>query len=350
MIRAYAVVGGGDSYIANYLDGGAGDDRLYAKITALDGVSASGVYSELDGGAGDDYLYAKGGDGNILNGGSGDDTIRLDAPTPRASGINGGSIQGGAGNDKISVKLGVADYFISDPVFDGGAGNDKLTAKITMRGDGGPTGGTVFLSGGSGNDTVSGSLSVNSVSEQNWPNKGTLSIEGGNGDDRLSGSISGELVAAHSELYGGAGNDRLTVRGGEGNILNGGAGNDTLIGGSGSDTLIGLQGDDALQGKGGADIFLFGFIRSGERDRIADFVIGEDVIDLSQIDANRDRAGEQSFRFGTREGTGRAWIEEDPDSTGSILFADDGHRVLEVRLKDGRGVSADSYHASDFLL
>ncbi len=140
------------------------------------------------------------------------------------------------------------------------------------------------------------------------------------------------------------------MKGGEGNVLNGGAGNDTLIGGSGSDTLIGLQGDDALQGKGGADIFLFGFIRSGERDRIADFVIGEDVIDLSQIDANRDRAGEQSFRFGTREGTGRAWIEEDPDSTGSILYADDGHRVLEVLLKDGRAVSADDYSASDFLL
>ncbi len=367
VIRAYAVVGGGGSFAANFLDGGAGDDSLYAKVSVSDGASVGPVYSELYGGQGNDSLRAVGGEGSILNGGAGndtlrssgaldtltggagDDTIRFDAPQQA-----GPTISGGAGNDRITVVLDPESHAQMSSAIEGGAGNDRISLKAEMHGSGGPSSGHFTLAGGNGADTISGTLWVSSEDNaESSPNGGVLWIEGGDGDDRLSGTIhdlQGIGLVANSNLYGGAGNDRLTVRGGEGNILNGGAGNDTLIGGSGSDTLIGLQGDDALQGKGGADIFLFGFIRSGERDRIADFVIGEDVIDLSQIDANRDRGGEQSFRFGTREGTGRAWIEEDPDTTGSILYADDGHRVLEVLLKDGRGVSAEDYSAAGFLL
>jgi Ca2+-binding RTX toxin-like protein len=52
-------------------------------------------------------------------------------------------------------------------------------------------------------------------------------------------------------------------------LLNGGAGNDTLIGGAGSDYLIGGEGTDALQGGGGSDIL---------------FVDGEDLSDPTGID------------------------------------------------------------------
>ena len=55
----------------------------------------------------------------------------------------------------------------------------------------------------------------------------------------------------------------------------------------------------------------FGFpsARDGERARIADFVIGDDGIDLSRIDANAFRGGDRAFTFGTRESIGRLRIE-----------------------------------------
>jgi len=57
------------------------------------------------------------------------------------------------------------------------------------------------------------------------------------------------------------------------NLLNGGGGNDTLNGGAGLDTLTGGTGND---------IFLFQFSQStvANPDRITDFAIGSDKIDL----------------------------------------------------------------------
>jgi len=107
---------------------------------------------------------------------------------------------------------------------------------------------------------------------------------------------------------------------------------------------------DYLRGRGGDDVFLFGAIRNGEQDRIVDFVIGEDKIDLSQIDANTSRGGNQDFTFGTREGTGRVWIEEASRGSSSVLHADTGTKVLTVVIQDGADVGIDAYHASDFLL
>ncbi len=345
-----SVAGGGSAGAT--ARGGGGDDRIeVASGAAFDaGSSENTIYGD----EGNDTIIARssgsgdyGAGTNRAWGGTGDDSMDLSATDNFAYG------EGGAD----TLRLEASSVWEVSNYSEGGNGADKLTLIGNSGGwiDGGV--GTNEAHGGDGDDVLSARLNLSPAQQDGEPGdragSGHNLVYGGAGNDRISARIDTPDPSGgnfFSELYGGAGNDRLSVRGGEGNILNGGAGNDTLIGGSGSDTLIGLQGDDALQGKGGADIFLFGFIRSGERDRIADFVIGEDVIDLSQIDANRDRAGEQSFRFGTREGTGRAWIEEDPDTTGSILYADDGHRVLEVLLKDGRGVSAEDYSAGDFLL
>lgn len=61
-------------------------------------------------------------------------------------------------------------------------------------------------------------------------------------------AVSDTQNAAHSELYGGTGNDTLIA----------GLGNDSLYGGDGSDTLLGGEGNDSLYGdgansKGGAE-------------------------------------------------------------------------------------------------
>ena len=81
-------------------------------------------------------------------------------------------------------------------------------------------------------------------------------------------------------LNGGAGND--TLNGGAGaDILNGQDGSDTLNGGTENDTLNGGAGLDTLTGGTGTDTFIFQFGQSGSSpDRITDFAIGTDKIDL----------------------------------------------------------------------
>ncbi len=65
-------------------------------------------------------------------------------------------------------------------------------------------------------------------------------------------------------------------------LLVGGLGNDILVGGSGNDTLNGAAGSDTLTGGTGTDIFIFQFGQStaAALDRVTDFAIGTDKIDL----------------------------------------------------------------------
>jgi Ca2+-binding RTX toxin-like protein len=111
--------------------------------------------------------------------------------------------------------------------------------------------------------------------------------------------------SGNEKLVGGRGDDVLDGKGGN-DIIEGGAGNDTLIGGTGIDTLI---------GGAGRDIFVFatsqdsapgysGYVNNGaydplsgaaKRDVVADFVKGEDRLDLSKIDANLKLSGDQAF-------------------------------------------------------
>ena len=65
-------------------------------------------------------------------------------------------------------------------------------------------------------------------------------------------------------------------------ILTGTLDNDILIGGLGNDTLNGAAGIDTLTGGVGTDIFIFQFSQSTSTalDRVTDFAIGDDKIDL----------------------------------------------------------------------
>jgi serralysin len=85
---------------------------------------------------------------------------------------------------------------------------------------------------------------------------------------------------------------------------NGGSGRDYLVGNhvsnklngnAGNDVLNGLGGDDILTGGAGADEFRF-FDNPGN-DRITDFVSGVDKINLMEVDANINAAGDQNFTF-----------------------------------------------------
>lgn len=104
--------------------------------------------------------------------------------------------------------------------------------------------------------------------------QGNDKLEGKNGADKLFGD------AGNDTLYGGNGRDKL----------NGGSGDDWLLGEAGSDRLLGGKGDDRLSGeagndwlKGGAGADTFDFDPDWGRDRIADFNVNRDKIDLYSV-------------------------------------------------------------------
>lgn len=81
---------------------------------------------------------------------------------------------------------------------------------------------------------------------------------------------------------------------------------DTISGDFGNaGILIGVGGTDVLTGKSGNDVFDFNFVSESQpgllRDVITDFVgngiFAGDQIDLSTIDANSTKVGNQAFTF-----------------------------------------------------
>ena len=116
---------------------------------------------------------------------------------------------------------------------------------------------------------------------------GKDTLRGGGDDDNFYGGGGGD------ELFGGSGKDALY----------GGAGKDTLRGGSGNDDLYGGGGGDKLSGGAGKDTFIFrskgdSSVKAAGRDSVFDFEgLQGDKIDLSDIDANLTKKGNQAFKF-----------------------------------------------------
>jgi serralysin len=185
------------------------------------------------GGGGNDTIIGNEVD-NILTGNAGDDTITgADGDDTLLGGFGADILRGDAGDDRL----------------DGGDGADTLTGGI----------GDDSLDGGAGGD----------------------SLDGGLGDDILLGGLGDDI------LLGGLGDDRLS--GGEGNDrLTAGDGFDTLTGGAGNDLfIVGLNSTTVATKRGNLSL-----------DQILDFDgAGDDVIDLSGIDANTGVEGVQGFTF-----------------------------------------------------
>lgn len=118
-------------------------------------------------------------------------------------------------------------------------------------------------------------------------------IYSGAGQDDIKGTNRDDVI------YAGSGNDK--VFGDRGNdLLFGGTGNDKIDGGKGHDIIAGGYGADYLAGGTGCDTFVFlsAFHSVAcARDVIADFNRYQDKIDLSAIDADAGRNGDQAFIF-----------------------------------------------------
>ena len=126
-------------------------------------------------------------------------------------------------------------------------------------------GGTDYITGGYGGDTLSGSGGDDGIQGRHGHDR----LDGGVGDDWLYGGYGADTLIGgegndgldgglqDDQLFGGAGHDVLSGGGGS-NLLDGGEGDDQLaanvttpaFGDAGSDTLIGGGGDDVISGVG----------------------------------------------------------------------------------------------------
>jgi Ca2+-binding RTX toxin-like protein len=240
--------------------GGQGNDQLYGNIgndklygdAGNDSLSGGNNDDRLEGGIGNDSMNGDAGN-DVLMGGDGIDTVR--------GGANDDWVYGDAGNDFVY----------------GDAGNDRLFGGL----------GTDRLYGGAGNDTMSGDdVSGAQSADTLYGEGGDDSLTGGGGNDTMYGGTEKDT------LFGGQGDDRLF----------GDAGNDTLYGNEGADRITGGAGKDDLWGQVGNDIFVFSAVTdstNAARDIIQDFVIGQDKIDVSAIDASTLAAGNNAFIFRT---------------------------------------------------
>jgi Ca2+-binding RTX toxin-like protein len=190
---------------ADYLWGDQGSDTAdysdkSAPVTAnLDGNANDGVAGETD------QINT---DVENITGGSGADNL------DGSSGPN--VLRGGGGNDDLNG-------FGGNDVVDGGTGADIMV--------GGPGIDRADYSARSGNLTIDVGGGANDAGEGDDVRPDVENITGGSGNDTLTGSL------AANDLAGGPGDDTLNGLGGNDN-LDGGAGADTINGGAGNDTIF----------------------------------------------------------------------------------------------------------------
>jgi len=278
---------------ADTLNGGLGDDVLNGDA-GNDLVNGNDGADTLNGGLGDDVLngdagndLVNGNDGNdILNGGLGDDVLNGDAGNDLLNGgdgadtLNGGLgddvLNGDAGNDTLNGNDG-ADTLnggLGDDILNGDAGNDLLNG-----GDGADT-----LNGGLGDDVLNGDAGNDELI-------GGLGIDilyGGDGNDTLIGSVPNVIDLTAPVITDAPEHDSSDERKDskkkssdnrddknkhgededsavpkvfatptDNNILDGGAGNDTIIGGTENDFMVGGKGNDEIYTGLGSDIIAF---------------------------------------------------------------------------------------------
>ncbi len=256
------------------ITGGSGDDTIFGG-TGDDLIRGGEGNDTIDGGDGDDFI--SGGKGNdTLRGGAGNDIFSLGADIADATGYGdrtidlgnghsetysisglagtGDAVDGGSGYDTIVLDAGGANGFVLDASYNGTpnfahveaisgtGGNDIILMNANYTSD--VQGGGITIDGGAGNDIIQGGAGNDTL----IGGIGNDLISGLGGDDTISGG------AGDDRLYGGAGND--TISGGDGNdFISGGTGNDTLSGGAGNDTFSYSTGDgtDKVDGGDGND-------------------------------------------------------------------------------------------------
>jgi len=287
------------------LDGGAGTDRLVEDPTT-EGATGNNLFltnSSLTGALGTDQLSgfeqaaftatvgaganafnASNFSGPVtLNGGAGNDTLTGGASSDVLTGGTGTNfLSGGPGGTDTVVESGDLNFtLVNNRLLGTGPGQilDVLANVERANVTGGPgnnlmnaaffTLGPVTLSGGAGNDSLTGTM----FADLFVGGPGDDSIAGGAGTDKLLESLDADATLTNTSLTApGVGTDTLSGieqaeldGGASGNVFDattftagpvtlvGGAGNDILIGGEKNDLLTGGAGDDTFAGGAGID-------------------------------------------------------------------------------------------------
>ena len=259
----------------------------------------------ITGTSGDDRIYGLGGN-DTLNAGDGADFLE---------GGNGDDLlSGGSGNDGDS-------YWVNSYGLYGGDGNDTL--------DGGT--GDDYLDPGEGNDTINGGSGIDTMLLNYGSQTAPITItytNSTNGTSSVGDSFQSiEII----NLTSGSGNDvlNLSALSGDGSIINGSSGNDSIISGvsrdildgsDGNDTLNGNDGQDRLVGGDGDDVLLGGAGNEQAQYGFDGGIYGGNGNDTLQ--GTNNGIGEQDYLVG---GTGNdRFILADTTKT----FYDDGNSTL----------------------
>jgi Ca2+-binding RTX toxin-like protein len=230
---------------------------------------------QLNGKAGNDNITGGHGD-DVLLGLAGDDVLRAD--------YGRNFIDGGDGFDLLSYST----YGLNTNILP----VDNKGMDITLKG----------FKANSLNPTILLSdefINVEGVIGSKYNDQ----IYGGTANDWIDGAAGGDLIGSEGgddTIYGGKGFDQIYS----------GLGNDVIFGGKGSDTIEAAPGDDRIYGgKGadvinpdaGADIIYYKSLADSTTNEagrdIIKFERGVDKFDVSAIDANANKAGNQVFSW-----------------------------------------------------
>lgn len=233
-----------------------------------------------------------------LTGSEGSDVFHI-SPTARWN----GTISGGAGTDRLN--FGAFTSNVSVSLRDGHAAFSETVGQISQFEN---------VSGGTGNDTLTGDDAVNSL----WGGAGHDLLQGLGGNDVLQGELGSDT------LRGGGGND----------LLDGGTGNDGNFGEADDDTILISRGDDFISGGAGTDLL------TGSGD--VDFLL-TDLVLVSAIGS----AGVQSLELAQLTGGAGDNVLNANGFSGSVtLIGGDGRDTLGDAAGNDRlvgGTGSDVY-------
>ncbi len=255
----------------------------------------------IEGGDGDDVIFGGGGD-DTLDGGAGEDLLVGDYGTHIFKGkeYSMATIPGTPGNDTLSGTSG-------DDVFHGGDGNDTFLLQTGGTGD---NNGLDQYNGGDGYDIIKGGWSydvlrvtsnlsnLNGIEEINGgdgqPGYNTIVATDGNDPLDFSAATGKDIKLVNFLVDGGAGNDTIIGHENSENHIRGGAGNDTLKGGDLNDTfylVTGGTGDnnglDQYDGGAGYDKIVGGW----SQDVLNVTSNMSNIVSIEEIDGGDTTAG-----------------------------------------------------------
>jgi Ca2+-binding RTX toxin-like protein len=318
---------------------GAGSSQIVETDTlrGIENVTGSNASEFIVGNELDNVLNGRGGNNEFVGGGGNDTLISGSGDDLYVFFANAQNGTANIGNDTISDSGGNDSIFIdANTLLDAQRVNNDLLLTLT--------GGTVRVLDQFGSHPVE-TLFIGST-----PLTLATSMQGGIGSGIISGTDGNDEMdggGGDDLLFGNSGNDRII--GGTGNDqLFGGAGNDVLNGGAGNDLLNGGPGNDRLSGGLGHDTFVFAPEvasaatlggkpdQGANQDRIEDFTIGQDRIDLTAFHA--------TFADMTAD-------HKSSHQSGPVTVTTEGHDTVLNFADEGsvRIVGVTQLHASDFV-